>query len=432
MKQTLILACLAGASILVLLLLQWYVITQLGVGSETDALFAGMVIPQLILSVVSSSLTHVLVPLLSRADESTFKENAWGFFLAITVAFAVLALILFASADYWVPWLFPGFTDAGAALAIRLTRIQLLSMVSTAAVSVLWSVYHAQQKFIWVELAGLLAGAVALIVLTQTLSRFGVVAAAWALVIRTALQVVLLLPVLGVPSRFSWRGTAMKEAWRRLRPLLLGASYYRTDLLVDRFLSSLAGAGGLSLLYLGQQIYGVANFLLEKAITSPMVPLLARQAGQDEWLSLRESFRHRLILMASITGITYLGFLLAGEWFLTLLVGHGGVTAANVHSLWLIMVALAGLLIGGAMGQITSTTFYAIGDTRTPTRLSVLSFTFYVPLKFFAFVRYGLIGLAVVTTIYYFANLIVQAVVLEGFTLKRNIRRRHSLSEGVI
>ena len=431
MKQTLILACLAGASILVLLLLQWYVITQLGVGSETDALFAGMVIPQLILSVVSSSLTHVLVPLLSTADESTFKENAWGFFLAISVAFAVLALILFASADYWVPWLFPGFTDAGAALAIRLTKIQLLSMVSTAAVSVLWSVYHAQQKFIWVELAALLAGVLALLVLTQTLSRFGVVAAAWAIVIRTALQVLLLLPVLGVPRRFSWRGTAMKDALRRLRPLLLGASYYRTDVLVDRFLSSLAGAGGLSLLYLGQQIYGVANFLLEKAITSPMVPLLARQAGQDEWLSLRESFRHRLILMAAVTGVMYLGFLLAGEWFLTLLVGHGGVTSENVHSLWLIMVALAGLLIGGAMGQITSTTFYAIGDTRTPTRLSVLSFTFYVPLKVFAFVRYGLTGLAVVTTIYYFANLIVQTVVLEGFTFKRNIRR-HSLSEGVI
>lgn len=431
MKQTVILAFLAGANIFVILLLQWYVITQLGVGSETDALFAGMVVPQLILAVVSSSLTHVLVPVLATTDRGAFYENAWGFFWGISAVFAILALISIATASYWVPWLFPGFTEAGAVLAVRLTRIQLLSMVFTASVSVLWSVYHAQQRFIWAELAALLAGTGALLVVTQTLTHFGIAAAAWAMVLRTALQVVLLLPGLGAPRHPHWRSTAMKDTWKRLRPLLLGASYYRTDLLIDRFLSSLAGTGGLSLLYLGQQIYGVANFLLEKAITSPMVPLLAKQARQCEWLSLRETFRRRLILTALITGAVYLVFILAGEWFLTLLVGHGGVTRENVRALWIIMVALGGLLIGGAMGQITSATFYAIGDTRTPTRLSVLSFTLYVPLKFLAFLRYGLIGLAVATTLYYLGNLFVQIIVLEGFTLKGNIRRR-SLSEEVI
>ena len=85
MKQTLTLASLAGGNILVTLLFQWYVITQLGVGIETDALFAGMAVPQLILMVVSSSLTHVLVPLLAAEDEITFASNAWGFFLAISL-----------------------------------------------------------------------------------------------------------------------------------------------------------------------------------------------------------------------------------------------------------------------------------------------------------------------------------------------------------
>lgn len=413
MKQTVTLACLAGASILVLLLLQWYVITQLGVGSETDALFAGMVVPQLILAVVSTSLTHVLVPLLTTADKGTFQENAWGFFLAISAVFAILALILGGSAGYWVPWLFPGFTEAGAALAVRLTRIQLVSMVFTASVSVLWSVYHAQQRFIWAELAALLAGAVALFVVTQTLPRFGVAAAAWAIVLRTALQVVLLLPGLGAPRRPQWRSPAMKDAWRRLRPLLLGASYYRTDLLIDRFLSSLAGPGGLSLLYLGQQIYGVANFVLEKAISAPMVPLLAKKAHAGEWLSFRESFRRRLIWMGLLTTAGYVVVLLTGEWLLTLLIGHGGVTRDNVHSLWLIMVALVGLLIGGGMGQISATTFYAKGDTRTPTRLGIWTYSVCIPVKVLLFLRYGLIGLAVSTSIFVLANLALQVVILE-------------------
>ena len=42
MKQTLTLANLAATNILVTLLFQWYVITQVGVGIERDALFAGI------------------------------------------------------------------------------------------------------------------------------------------------------------------------------------------------------------------------------------------------------------------------------------------------------------------------------------------------------------------------------------------------------
>lgn len=413
MKQTITLAFLAGANIFVILLLQWYVITQLGVGSETDALFAGMVVPQLILGVVSTSLTHVLVPLLTTADKGTFHENGWGFFLAITAIFTTLAMVLSAVAGYWVPWLFPGFTKAEAALAVTLTRIQLVSMVFTASVSVLWSVYHAQQKFIWTQLSAVVAGGVALFVSTLTLPRFGVAGAAWAIVVRTGLQVVLLLPALGRPKRPRWRAPAMKAVWRRLAPLLLGASYYRTDLLIDRFLSSLAGPGGLSLLYLGQQIYSVANFVLEKTISVPMVPLLAKKAHEGEWLSFRESFRRRLIWMGLLTTTGYVVVLLTGERILTLLIGNGGVTRDNVHSLWLIMVALVGLLIGGGMGQISATTFYAKGDTRTPTRLGIWTYTVCIPVKVLLFLRYGLIGLAISTSIFVLVNLGLQVVILE-------------------
>src|SRR6185503_5236480 len=133
MKQTLTLAALAGANIILSLLLQWYVITQLGVGIETDALFAGMALPQLILSVVSSSLTHVLVPLLATENEFTFRQNAWGFFLNVSGLFTVLAFTLFVTANYWVPLLVPGFSGPARVLTISLTRIQLVSMIFTAS-----------------------------------------------------------------------------------------------------------------------------------------------------------------------------------------------------------------------------------------------------------------------------------------------------------
>jgi peptidoglycan biosynthesis protein MviN/MurJ (putative lipid II flippase) len=81
--------------------------------------------------------------------------------------------------------------------------------------------------------------------------------------------------------------------------------------------------------------------------------------------------------------------------------------------LWWILVALAGVLIGGASGQVISGAFYAIGDTRTPTMLFIVTYTIYIPIKILVFLRYGVIGLAVVTSIHLAINFLLQLVVLE-------------------
>jgi putative peptidoglycan lipid II flippase len=423
MKQTITLAALAGLNIIVTLLFQWYVITQLGVGIETDALFAGMAVPQLILMVVSSSLTHVLVPLLATEDESAFNRNAWAFFLGISGIFTMLAGALYVTAGFWVHWLVPGFSKQGQSLTVTLTRIQLISMIFTASVSVLWSVYRARRRFIWVELSTLLSSMIGLVLLVNLLPVYGVVSAAILIVLRAALQVVWLLPGLGRWQRPDWKSPAMREAWHRIRPLLVGTSYYRTDPLVDRFLASMAPIGGLSLLYIGQQIYSVASVVAEKAIAAPMVPLLAMQADAANWPTFRRIYQRRLFAMGGLTILGYVILLIAGNSILNFLIGHGGVTKDNVHSLWLIMVALVGFFVAGAMGLITSTTFYSMGDTRTPTRMSIVTYTLYIPAKVLGFLRYGLIGLAVVTSGYLFLNLFIQLVLLEGFVIPKRQRQ---------
>jgi putative peptidoglycan lipid II flippase len=422
MGLTLSLALLAGSNILLTLLIQWYVITKLGVGIDTDALFAGMALPQIILGIVSNALTHVLVPLLATEDDSDFGRNAWGFFTGVTGLFSIVALLLYLTAGLWVPLLVPGFSAEARALTVTLTRIQLVSMVFTASVSVLWSIYHARQRFIWAELSPVISNIVALLLLVKLLPLYGVAAAAWVIVLRTALQVGWLLPGLGRWQRPEWKSPGMREAWRRIRPLLLGMSYYRTDPLVDRFLTSMSPAGSLSLLYIGQQIYGVANVVIEKAIAAPMVPMLARMASAGDWTNFRSTYRKRLLAMLGLTLTGYAVLLLCGEWMLNLVIGRGGVTFGNVHLLWLILVALVGFLVGGASGQVTATTFYSMGDTRTPTKLSIWTYSIYIPVKVIVFLHYGLLGLAVTTSVYITVNLLMQILLLERFSLPRRMR----------
>jgi len=412
-RLSLTLAALALCNAVLAMLMPWYVVTRMGVGIETDAFFASGALSQLIFLVASFSLTQVIVPLLATEDEKTFQRDAWGLFLAISGVFVLLSAGLFVTAPYWVSLIVPGFSAEALRLTVMLSRIQLLGMIGNALVAVLWSVYYARQRFLWAEVSSVLANVVALVFLYWTLARYGIVAAAWATVLNLGLKVGLLMPILGRWQQPDWNSYAIKEAWRRIKPFVLGQTYAKSEPLIDRFLTSLTTAGNLSLLYFGQQIYSAINLVIVKAVSTPTVPRLAIAAKNRDWRSFRHVYRERLIwiLVIAITSSSVLFFI--GEPVLRLMIGHGGISTQNVHMLWWIMVALAGLLIGGTAGQVISTAFYAIGDTRTPTMLFIGTYTVYIPLKILVFLRYGVIGIAVATSVHMTVNFLVQLVVLE-------------------
>jgi peptidoglycan biosynthesis protein MviN/MurJ (putative lipid II flippase) len=391
----------------------WYIVTQLGVGIATDAFFASGALPQLIFLVASFSLSQVLVPLLATESEDNFRRDAWSLFLGITAIFCVASAILFLTASYWVSLIVPGFSNEALQLAITLSRIQLLAMIGNAAVIVLWSVYYARQKFLWTEISSVIANCVGLAFLFWTLPRYGIVCAAWATVLSLGLKALMLMPGLGRFEWPRWDSFVIKETWRRVKPFLLGQMYAKSDPLIDRFLTSLTVAGSLSLLYIGQQVYSSINLVVTKAIATPSVPRLAITAKGGDWSNFRRIYRHRLGWMLLVTVAAAVGLFAVGEPMLRLMIGHGGITAQNVHQLWWILVALAGVLIGGASGQVISGAFYAIGDTRTPTMLFIVTYTIYIPIKILVFLRYGVIGLAVVTSIHLAINFLLQLVVLE-------------------
>jgi putative peptidoglycan lipid II flippase len=394
-------------------MIQWWIVTRLGLGANTDALFAAIALPQLILSICSNSLTLVLVPLLATEDDVEFGPNLWSLFLGVSIVFVVIAIAFGATAGYWVPWLVPGFSPEAQALTVRVTHIQMFTMVLAAAAAVPVAGMQARRKFVRVELSAVLSTILALLLLIWLLPRLGVAAAAWALGLRAGLQLAWLLPGTLRVQWPQWRAPIILEARRRVLPLILGTTYYQADPLVDRFLASMVPAGGLSTLYLGQQIYGGINLISDKAVASPALPLLSAQAKSANWRPFRNTFRKRLTLLAILTGCGFLVLLFFGRPVLRLLIGHAGVTAEKVSALWLIMVALGGYFIAGAMGCISSKTFYAMGDTRTPTKLGLWTYSLFLPVKVLMFFRYGLIGLAVTSSAFVLANLLLQTLFLE-------------------
>ena len=405
--QSAYLAALSAVNAGLALLMSWYVVAQVGVGEETDAFFASTAIPQFAFVLVTATVLPVLVPLLTTRDEAQFNRDVWSFFSLTAAIFIVLAVLLYVSASAWVPWFVPGFSAAAKTLAASLTRIQLVSMVLNALIVTLWAAHHARHKFVWVELSAVVANVAGFCFLILTVSRLGVWGAAVNTIFYNSLKLALLLPILGRFCRPAWRLPIIREAAQRLKPLLPGQIYLRADPAVDRFLTSMHNPGTLSLLHVGQQIYASIVLLIGKAVIAPMAPKLAMYAREERWSSYRRHYRSRLALLLIIT-IGGCLLVIIGRPVFSLLAREIGLGPENLNTLWLTMIALGGMLVGGAVVQATAGAFYAMGNTKTPTKVSTLLYTLYVPVKVLAFFKFGLIGLAVTVSIYFLTNSLVQ------------------------
>lgn len=405
MKQSIQLAILSSANLGITFLFQWYVLVQLGPGMESDALFAGMTIPQLVLAVISGSLMHVLVPILAGENEDRLRHDAWALLVLIGALFGMLALALHVTASWWVPLTVPGFDEAAKHLTIELSRIQLIGMVFTAINGVQWAAYHARQRFIWAEFSPFVSSVITFALLIWALPRFGVMAAAWLLSLRMALQTLLLLPGMGRFVQPDLGNLTIRQAIMRIKPLLLGKAYYKTDFLVDRWLLSSANAGSLSLYYFSQQVYGAIIQIINKVVASPLVPHLSKLYKSGDGVGFYNVYKRTLLKVGGFVIIFIIGFYFFGKVVLDFLVGYGGLDVDRVDKLFVIMMCLSGFLVGSIISQIVTSAFYAVGITKTVMHIASVNYTIFIPIKIMAFFEWGVYGLALSSTAYQLCNM---------------------------
>ena len=138
-KPSVYLAALGACNAASAMLMSWYIVVHVGVGAETDAFFASTAIPQFVFILLTVTLLPVLVPLLATRDDTQFSQDVWSFFWLTAAIFIFVAVVLYLTADAWVPLFVPGFLAPAKTLTANLTRIQLASMVLNALIVTLWA-----------------------------------------------------------------------------------------------------------------------------------------------------------------------------------------------------------------------------------------------------------------------------------------------------
>jgi len=401
MKKTLHLTVLSVANVLMNFSFQWYIVFQLGAGTETDALFAGMTIPQLISAVISGSLMHVLVPILVGNNIKQQRFISWSLITLIGTLFGTLCVLLCVSAKWWIPLTVPGFDEQTTLLTIELVRIQLIGIVFSSIFVIQWAFYNANKQFLFIESVTLLSNIIALLLIIFALPQLGIISVAWIMTFKLAIQFLMLAPGLGKPIATNFKIPEIKLVWKRSKPLLLGTTYYMSEPLVERALLSNSNSGTLSLFYLAQQIYGAISEVISKVISNPLFQQLSKLHELGDQEGFKRIYHEKLMQVSMLSLIGAVLFGIFGHFLLFLINEHIKITKYDLDLLFLIMLSMIGRFALGNIGMIMSSMILSVGDTKLHTQIGIISFTIGVIIKIIMFNYFGVIGLALGITINY-------------------------------
>jgi putative peptidoglycan lipid II flippase len=303
--------------------------------------------------------------------------------------------------------------------------------MGTAALGV--AALNTHQRFVATSFApGLLN--VAFIVCAFTLPAWltatgwdGAMALAIAVLLGGVLQVVAQWPSLRAigyferPS-FEFSHPGVREALGRMLPVMFGMGVYYIDVvLARRFLSEL-GLGAQSYYGWALRLCDFPQGIFIMALQTAALPSLAKLAARKdlEELSRTYAFGMRLTLFVSIAATAL--FVGLAEPLVVLLFQRGEFDALSAHETARALVAQgAGIWLVASVRQLTST-YYALGDTRTPVTVATIDLCAFILLAVGLRGTFGHVGIGMAVT----GSSLVQAVLLFMWLKKRlpNLRVR--------
>lgn len=399
----------------------------------TDAFFVAFTIPNVLRQLLAEgAVQSAVLPVLTKIRENEGEEQAKRFFratrglsLSVLLATSLLGVLL---APYLVELFATGYSEhpGQTERTVMLTRwvFPYIFFMGTAALGT--AALNVHQRFIATSFApGLLN--VAFVLCSLTLPGWllatgvdGAMALAIAVLVGGVLQVVAQWPSLraiGYFERptFEWSHPGVREALGRMLPVMFGMGVYYIDVVLARRFLSEEGLGAQS--YYGWALrlcdfpQGIFIMALQTAALPSLAKLVAR--GEMDEVGRTFAFGMRLTLFVSIAATAL--FVGLAEPLVVLLFQRGEFDAESARETGRALVAqAAGIWLVASVRQLTST-YYALGDTRTPVIVAAIDLCVFIGLSLGLRGSFGHVGIGMAVT----GASLVQAVLLWAFLSKR-------------
>lgn len=415
MKQGLCISIAVAAQLLSQFVTQLLVIRVIGVGPITDAYIAAQAVPMVLVAVLTAALQSAWLPRLSVLSENFAASKLEQMTAQGQSALLGIGSVLVGAVTmrYWLPLLYPGFDEQQLLITLGFSLVFMAAAAFNVQSAVLTVGLRAVGRYTVAEIVAMLAALLSLVSVYYMLPKWGIAAAVWIALGRSILIYLVLMNLTKWPYPSVARGWNCTETWVSMRPLLFGASLYKTSPLVDRYWASKASPGAITTLNLAQTAIGGLAAILERSICTPIAPTFARHVARDDYRSLRRDYRKGIFKVSVVVAGVGLILVAGKSWLIHLASVFLNISTDTASVLWLVCLLLLGYLHVAASGTLAVAAFYAMGDPRTPVKIGLAGFVLSLGLKAAGFLLMGLPGLVLATSIYYTGNMLAMCFSLE-------------------
>jgi putative peptidoglycan lipid II flippase len=396
-----------------------------GRSGELSAFWAAFKVPNLFRVLLgegnlSASFIPVLSSQLARGDPLAGRRTAdalLGFLLLGVGLFTALGILL---APLLAVVVAPGFEGPLRELVARLIRI--LFPLSALLIVGAWcmGVLHAHGRFFWPNFAPVFLSAVSalsLVLLLDHWRRPAIELLAWGTVAGGLVQLLVQLPgsieaAGGLRPRLAWRDPGLHRVLALFGPMLLGTGVAQINSLVETQIASFLDPEAVSTLQYAVRLYTLPLSLFGTSVAMAALPSFSREsaAGDPSRLGegISEAWLRALFFLVPST-VALAGF---GGPLVRLVFERGAFTAADTEAVTGVITLYALGLVAFASVRIFSQAFYALQDSRTPTRLSILALVLNTALSVLLAWRMGTTGIALASSLAAFASVLLLGGVL--------------------
>ncbi len=380
--------------------------------AETDAFFVAFLLPNVLRQLLAEGAVQTAVlPVLSETREKHGEAEARRFFRAMRGLSLIILLVVSVAGVLGAPYLvelfaggyhqYPGQFERTVTLARWV--FPYIFFMGTAALGV--AALNTYRRFVATSFAPALLN-VAFIVFALALPGWlgargdeRILAMAFGALIGGVLQVVAQWPSLKAigyferPS-FDFRHPGVRQALRRMAPVLVGVGVYYVDVvLARRFLSEL-DLGSQSYFAYALRLCDFPQGIFVMALQTATLPSLASLFARGEREEVAKTFSYGMRLALFVGFAATAGVVGLAEPLVVLIFQRGEFDATSAHETARSLMAL-GLHIWmvAAVRQLVAV-FYAMGDTRTPVLVAALDLAAFVALALLLRGPFGHVGVS--------------------------------------
>lgn len=434
-RSTLIIAVFFGLEKVLGFVRQVLVARTFKLSPNLDAYNAANNIPDLLFALISGgALAMAFIPVLSEYREGKGQQETWDLFSQITnfifLTTGVLSIIIALAAHHLVRWeigIAPGFEPPQQILVTGLMRLNLIATLFFSLGGLAIAGLQSHQHFLFPAIApsmydvGTLIGI--LILAPQQPYQFGPITLpalglgihglVYGVIIGAALFLIIQLPAL-IHYGFRWtpklnlRHSGVRKVLRLMGPRVLTVLFIHMIFVTQDNLASRLATGAVTALVYGWLFMQVPESLIGTALGQALLPTLSEQISRQEQEKFQSTLEKSIQIIISFT----LPLAVILSILLPPVVRLLDLDAAGSGLiLWTSRAYMAGL-IGHALLEVASRSFYAQQNARIPLITSGLTWISFVALAIPLSLWLGAPGIGLANSIAFSAEALLLFLIL--------------------